>query len=79
MGGADCFKKKGKGILLMDNGSCILCSHINDIMNDHNVVFEDGSMTSIIVYPEASTGMRNKDICFRTKEYLIQFKQNAYN
>lgn len=67
MGGSDCFKKRGKGILLMDNGSCILCSHMNDVMSDHNIVFRDGSITSIIVNPSPSTGMRCKDVCFRIK------------
>lgn len=66
MGGIDCFKKEGKGILFMDNGACAITEYTHDVMIGHNVIFRDKSLTSILVNLD-----RTKSICFRTGPYLL--------
>lgn len=60
MGGAEAFKKTGAGVLLMDNGRCILSNHSHNNMVGHNVIFENNSITSLIIDSHYS-----KDVCFR--------------
>jgi hypothetical protein len=66
MGGIDCFKKQGKGIILMDNGACIIAEHTHDVMIGHNIIFRDKSLTSIII-----NANRTKSVCFRSGPYLL--------
>lgn len=74
MGGMDCFKKLGHGVLLLDNGTCALTCHSHDNMINHNVIFSDGCLTSIIV------GLtKAKIVCFRTGPYLLYFKMSPAN
>lgn len=68
MGGVDAFKKNGNGILLMDNGACLLSSFLRNNFSDHNVIFQTDSITSIIF-----DSHQNKDICFRFKEFILYF------
>lgn len=60
MGGVDSYNKTGKGILLMDDGSCMLTHFLHNKMLGLNILFQEHSLTSIIV-----DGQSNKDICFR--------------
>ena len=68
MGGSDSFKKSGPGILLLDDGTCVLCNHSHDNMVGHNVVFRKNSMTSMIIDLNKS-----QSICYRVGSYLLQF------
>lgn len=49
MGGIDCFKKSGNGIILLDNGICGITYYSHDNMIDHNIIFRDKSIISIII------------------------------
>lgn len=49
MGGIDCFKKNGNGIIFLDNGICALTSYSHDNMYDHNIIFKDKSIISILI------------------------------
>ena len=69
MGGIDCFKKHGRGIILMDNGTCILTNHSHDNMIYHNIFFRDHSLTSVFINVD-----RTKSVCFRSGPYLNYFK-----
>lgn len=66
MGGIDCYKKHGQGILLMDNGACALTRYSYDTMQGLNVIFRDKSMTVLSVQPNKS-----KQVCFRFSCYLL--------
>jgi hypothetical protein len=72
MGGIDCFKKNGQGIMLMDNGVCTLTCHSHDNMINHNVFFRDRSMTSVYFNID-----RTKSVCFRSGPFLNYFKLSA--
>lgn len=74
MGGADCFKKNGYGILFMDNGACALTYHSHDNMLGHNIIFRDRSMTSMV----AKTN-KTKFLCYRTGPYLLSVHYNWRN
>jgi len=74
MGGMDCFKKLGHGIMLMDNGTCAITCHSHDNIINHNVFFADGCMTSLIV------GLtRARNICFRTGPFMLYVRMSANN
>lgn len=49
MGGIDCFKKIGNGIIFLDNGICALTTYSHDNMIDHNIIFKDKCIISIII------------------------------
>jgi hypothetical protein len=74
MGGMDCFKKEGKGIIFMDNGACAITSYTHDVMVGHNIIFKDRSLTSILVYLD-----RSKSVCYRTGPYLLYLNFNRDN
>lgn len=54
--------------MLTDNGACAITTYNHDNMVDHNIIFRDRSVTSIIIGIH-----RNKNICFRTGPYLLNF------
>jgi hypothetical protein len=66
MGGIDCYKKHGNGILFMDSGACIICNFRHDKMDLHNLIFKDKSFMSILY-------LNNHEqlICYRTNRYLL--------
>lgn len=68
MGGADCFKKSGQGILLLDDGACVISTHSHDNMVGHNLIFRNHSMTSLLI-----DKAKNKNVCYRSHQYLLQF------
>lgn len=72
MGGMDCFKKLGQGIILMDNGTCAITCYSHDNMINHNMIFREGSLTSIIVNLDKS-----KSICFRSGGFLTYYKLSS--
>jgi hypothetical protein len=74
MGGVDCYKKNGDGILFMDSGACALTYHSYDNMLGHNIIFRDKSMTSIVIKTN-----KTKFICYRTGPYLLSLHYNFRN
>ena len=60
--------KNGNGIILMDNGSCIISSYLRNNMAGHNLIFQEDSLTSLIV-----DNPHNKDICFRFQSFILHF------
>jgi hypothetical protein len=48
MGGIKSFKKEGRGIILHDNGICILTSYYNDLLHGHNIYFDRYCLLSAI-------------------------------
>ena len=72
MGGIDYFKKSGKGLMFMDNGACAITCYNHDMMTDHNIVFKDMSLTSILIHKD-----KTKSVCFRTGPYLLYLNYNA--
>lgn len=66
MGGIDCYKRHGQGILLMDSGACVLSRYSYDTMVGLNVIFRDKSMTVLSVGPNKS-----KQVCYRLSFYLL--------
>lgn len=68
----DCFKKLGHGIMLMDNGACAITCHSHDNMINHNVIFREGSLTSLLISID-----RSKTVCFRTGPHLLYFRMSA--
>ena len=55
MGGMDCFKRTGKGIVLQDEGACCLCEYSYDTMTGHNVVYRQDMVISAIVSKNGNT------------------------
>lgn len=39
MGGMTANQRNGKGILLHDDGSAVICEHISGVMTGHNIIF----------------------------------------
>lgn len=74
MGGVDCFKKNGLGVLFMDNGACALTYYSHDNMIGHNVIFRDKSLTSMIVKTN-----KTKFLCYRSGPYLLSVHYNQRN
>ena len=68
MGGSESFKKSGQGIMLLDDGSCMICNHSHDNMVGHNIIFRNQSITSLLI-----DMAKNKNVCFRINQYLLQF------
>jgi hypothetical protein len=66
MGGMECFKRQGRGIVFMDSGACALVQYSNDVMVGHNIILRDGSLTSVVVW-----GNRSKSVCFRSGSHLL--------
>ena len=48
MGGIRSFKKESRGIMLYDNGVCALTSYTNDLLNGHNILFDNSCLLSAI-------------------------------
>lgn len=48
MGGIKSFKKEGRGIILHDNGICIITSYFNDLLHGHNIYFDNYCLLSTI-------------------------------
>jgi len=46
MGPVKNFKKEGKGILIHDNGTSLLCSHLSDLLHGHNILFSSHCLVS---------------------------------
>ena len=74
MGGINSFKKHGKGMLFLDDGSTALTDYSNDNMVGHNVVYKDGFIISIDVAKN-----RSKNICYRSSTYLLTEPYNSSN
>lgn len=72
MGGMDCFKREGQGILLLDNGGCVVGNYRLDGMVGHSVVFRDRALTSLLVGRD-----RGRTVCYRTGPYLLSVGVNA--
>jgi len=74
MGGIDCFKKQGKGLIFMDDGACAITDYSHDIMVGHNVIFKDRCLTSILINLN-----RSKSVCYRTGPYLLYLNFSREN
>lgn len=74
MGGMDGFKMNGEGIILFDNGTCMLAKHSYENMIDLNVIFRNNSLTAMIIKPN-----KNKYICYRTGPYILSAQLNCRN
>lgn len=72
MGGMDCFKKLGYGILLIDSGACAITCHSHDNMINHNIIFRDRSLTSLLVNIN-----KTKSLCFRSGPFIVGLNLTA--
>ena len=46
MGGIGAFKKEGRGMLLHDNGVCLLGNYLNDALHGHNIFYAQHCLLS---------------------------------
>ena len=72
MGGIKSFQKHGTGILLHDDGSCVLTNYYNDILHGHNVYFNNRRMVSCQYVKN-----RLSEVVFRTDGFLVNLNYNA--
>lgn len=66
MGGMSAYKKHGKGILLHDDGSCVITDYLHDTPTGHNIIFRDNSITSI-----AYSSPYEFEISYKASNYII--------
>ena len=72
MGGIKSFQKHGQGILLHDNGTCILSSYYNDLLHGHNIFFSNRCLVSAEYVKN-----RFSDVVYRTDGFLLSLNYNA--
>lgn len=71
MGGMKSFQKNGKGILIHDNGTSVVCSYYNDFKDGHNILYTENCLMSIFYERN-----RMSECVFRQPDYLLYVKYN---
>lgn len=66
MGGVISYKRNGQGIMLMDDGTSVLCEHCFDTQTGHNIIFREDCIVSLIYVKNGY------EMAVRTGQYIIK-------